>query len=65
MTPLAMKPFDFSFPNRSLLYETIRNLNFHVPMWFTMMLLQLVAVSTACAPCGATACATTMPPCRP
>ncbi|MCB9180346.1 MAG: cytochrome c biogenesis protein CcsA [Flavobacteriales bacterium] len=39
-----MKPFDFSFPNRSLLYETIRNLNFHVPMWFTMMLLQLVAV---------------------
>ena len=44
VTPLAMKPFDFSFPNRSLLYETIRNLNFHVPMWFTMMLLQLVAV---------------------
>lgn len=33
----------FSFPNRSLLYETIRNLLFHVPMWFTMMLLQTIA----------------------
>ena len=30
---------EFNFPNRSILYETIRNLNFHVPMWFTMMAL--------------------------
>ena len=34
----------FAFPNRSLLYETIRNLNLHVPMWFTMMLLQTIAL---------------------
>lgn len=33
----------FVFPNRNILYETIRNLNFHVPMWFTMMLLQTIA----------------------
>ena len=29
----------FTFPNRSILYETIRNLCFHVPMWFSMMVL--------------------------
>jgi heme exporter protein C len=34
----------FFFPNRNLLYETIRNLNFHVPMWFTMMMLQTVSL---------------------
>ncbi|MBK8227837.1 MAG: cytochrome c biogenesis protein CcsA [Flavobacteriales bacterium] len=34
----------FVFPNRNLLYETIRNLNFHVPMWFTMMMLQTVSL---------------------
>lgn len=28
-----------AYPFRSLLYETIRNLFFHVPMWFTMMYL--------------------------
>jgi heme exporter protein C len=33
----------FSFPNRTLLYETIRNLFFHVPMWFTMMVLMTIA----------------------
>ena len=27
------------FPNRSILNETIRNLFFHVPMWFTMIVL--------------------------
>jgi heme exporter protein C len=32
-------PFRFSFPNRAILQETIRNLFFHVPMWFTMMAL--------------------------
>lgn len=32
-------PFRFSFPNRSILQESIRNLFFHVPMWFTMMAL--------------------------
>lgn len=34
----------YVFPNRGILNETIRNLNFHVPMWFTMMLLQTVAL---------------------
>lgn len=33
----------FSFPYRTVLYETIRNLNYHVPMWFTMIVLLLVA----------------------
>ncbi len=27
------------FPYRAILYESIRNLFFHVPMWFTMMLI--------------------------
>jgi len=34
----------FQFPNRSLLTESIRNLFFHVPMWFTMMLLMTISV---------------------
>lgn len=29
----------FTFPNRTILYESIRNLHFHVPMWFTMIVL--------------------------
>ncbi|MCB9261352.1 MAG: cytochrome c biogenesis protein CcsA [Flavobacteriales bacterium] len=33
----------FSFPYRIVLFETIRNLNFHVPMWFAMMVLALVS----------------------
>lgn len=32
------------FPNREILGETIRNLMFHVPMWFTMMLLMTISV---------------------
>ncbi len=34
----------FTFPNREILNETIRNLMFHVPMWFTMMLILLISV---------------------
>jgi heme exporter protein C len=30
-------PGTFSFPFRKILYESIRNLYFHVPMWFGMM----------------------------
>ena len=30
---------DFRFPYRSILYETIRNVYFHVPMWFGMIIL--------------------------
>jgi heme exporter protein C len=35
---------NFTFPNRSILYESIRNLHFHVPMWFTMIVLMGVSV---------------------
>jgi heme exporter protein C len=34
----------FVFPNRSILYESIRNLHFHVPMWFTMIALMGLSV---------------------
>jgi len=33
----------FSFPDRAILNETIRNLFFHVPMWFTMMVLMTIS----------------------
>lgn len=33
----------FTFPNRTILYESIRNLNFHVPMWFSMIALMGIA----------------------
>lgn len=34
----------FTFPNRSILYESIRNLHFHVPMWFTMIALMGISM---------------------
>lgn len=34
----------FAFPNRSILYESIRNLHFHVPMWFAMIALMGISV---------------------
>ncbi|MEO8591138.1 MAG: cytochrome c biogenesis protein CcsA [Flavobacteriales bacterium] len=34
----------FAFPNRSILYESIRNLHFHVPMWFAMITLMGISV---------------------
>jgi heme exporter protein C len=33
----------FAFPSRHQLHETIRNLNFHVPMWFTMITLMVLS----------------------
>lgn len=33
------KKFKWSFPNRNILRESIRNLFFHVPMWFAMMFM--------------------------
>jgi heme exporter protein C len=33
------KDFKWSFPNRNILRESIRNLFFHVPMWFAMMFM--------------------------
>jgi heme exporter protein C len=40
----AAKTEGATFPNRELLYETIRNLLFHVPMWFSMVIILLVSV---------------------
>ena len=34
----------FYFPFREQLYETIRNLFFHVPMWFVMMILSTISM---------------------
>lgn len=36
--------FGFEFPNRAILNESIRNLFFHVPMWFTMVVLMAIGV---------------------
>ena len=41
---MAMGADAFNFPNRSILYESIRNLNFHVPMWFTMMVVMGISL---------------------
>ena len=42
--PKRVRKSGVFFPLRTILYETIRNLNFHVPMWFTMMLLQVISL---------------------
>jgi heme exporter protein C len=34
----------FQFPDRNILNESIRNLFFHVPMWFTMVVLMAIGV---------------------
>ena len=41
--PEKLKSVAFTFPYRRILYETIRNLNYHVPMWFSMITLLLIA----------------------
>lgn len=35
---------DFSYPYRNVIYETIRNTYFHVPMWFALMFMFLISV---------------------
>ncbi len=35
---------DFTFPYRNVIYESIRNTYFHVPMWFTLMFLFIASV---------------------
>lgn len=40
----AAKQDFHALPYRELLYETIRNLFFHVPMWFTMILLFTISL---------------------
>lgn len=37
----------FGFPFQPILFESIRNLLFHVPMWFTMFLLMGIAIFQA------------------
>lgn len=41
---IDLSGLDIVFPNRSILYESIRNLHFHVPMWFTMIVLMGISV---------------------
>jgi len=36
--------FLFNVPAQPILHETIRNLYFHVPMWFAMMTILFVSV---------------------
>lgn len=38
------KQFHLSFPNRNILRESIRNLYYHVPMWFTMIALLIYSL---------------------
>jgi heme exporter protein C len=45
----ASKPASATFPNREILYETIRNLYFHVPMWFTMIMLLIFSFGSSIA----------------
>ncbi len=35
---------DFTFPYRNVIYESIRNTYFHVPMWFVLMFLFMASV---------------------
>ncbi len=35
---------DFSFPYRNVIYESIRNTFYHVPMWFALMFLFIASV---------------------
>ncbi|MCC7505717.1 MAG: cytochrome c biogenesis protein CcsA [Saprospiraceae bacterium] len=35
---------DFSFPYRNVIYESIRNTYYHVPMWFVLMFLFIASV---------------------
>jgi heme exporter protein C len=41
--PLLYQQTYFGFPFRHILNETIRNLNFHVPMWFAMITMLLLS----------------------
>jgi len=42
--PSDLKVYDkFSFPNQNILYESIRNLFYHVPMWFAMIFILALA----------------------
>lgn len=38
---------DFSFPYRNVIYESIRNTYYHVPMWFALMFLFMASVANS------------------
>lgn len=43
-SPASITPASYyNFPFRSVLFESIRNLNYHVPMWFSMIALLFVS----------------------
>ncbi len=44
LTSLVKQDIQSGFPNRPILNESIRNLLYHVPMWFSMMFLLLLSV---------------------
>lgn len=44
LAPLVASNRGFRFPNQPILNETIRNLLFHVPSWFAMILLMGVSI---------------------
>ena len=44
MSGLSEGQHGMTFPFRNILEETIRNLYYHVPLWFAMMLLLIVSV---------------------
>lgn len=41
--PEVVSSKKLTFPFRTVLYETIRNLNYHVPMWFAMITLLFIS----------------------
>lgn len=43
-TPMVSDKDDLTFPFLPILEESIRNLYYHVPMWFAMMVLMLISV---------------------
>ena len=40
---LEQESFEMKFPNRVVLNESVRNLFYHVPMWFAMLALLGIA----------------------
>lgn len=41
---LAADPGRFDFPNQPILYETIRNIYYHVPSWFAMLFVMSISL---------------------
>ncbi len=43
LIPTSNSKFKWSFPFRNILYETIRNTYYHVPMWMAMMMMFILS----------------------